>query len=139
MADMGDLRSKLTLYTSEMLLYLNFDSMSIVGRIEQRMGRDGGVLRDIKIAIKKKTAHIVLYGGNWEGTILTTYTDDNTSFWKGLRRDLVREGLPCIQAQASRQEVPQRARPAGVYSVITRLKTSTNGNNLWRVKPSERA
>ena len=31
MADLGDLRSKLTLYTSEMLLYLNFVSMSTVG------------------------------------------------------------------------------------------------------------
>ena len=94
MADLGDLRSKLTLYTSEMLLYLNFVSMSTVGRIEQRMERDGGVLRDIKIAVEKKTAHTVLCGGDREGTILTTYTDDDTGFWKGLRRDLVKEGLP---------------------------------------------
>ena len=94
MADLGDLRSKLTLYTSEMLLYLNFVSMSTVGRIEQRMERDGGVLRDIKIAVEKKTAHTVLCGDNREGTILTTYTDDDTGFWKVLRRDLVKEGLP---------------------------------------------
>lgn len=69
-----------------MLLYLNFASMSIVGRIERWMQ---GVLRDVKIAVKKKTAHIVLSGGNWEGTILMTYTDDDTGFWKGLGRDLV--------------------------------------------------
>ena len=80
MADLGDLRSK---FTSEMLLYLNSVSMSTVGRIEQRMERDGGVLRDIKIAVEKKTAHTVLCGGDQEGTILTTYTDDDTGFGRG--------------------------------------------------------
>lgn len=94
MADLGDLRSKLMLYTSEMLLYLNLVSMSTVGRIEQRMDQDGGVLRDIKIAVEKKTAHTVLCGGNREGSILTTYADDDTKFWRGLRRDLVKDGLP---------------------------------------------
>lgn len=64
MADLGDLRSKMILYTSEMMLYLNLVSMSTVGRIEQRMDRDGGVLRDIKVAVEKKTAHTALCGGN---------------------------------------------------------------------------
>ena len=68
MADLADLRFKLISYTSEMLLYLNLVSMSTVGRIEQRMNRDEAVLRDIKIAVEKKTAHTVL-GRNQEGSI----------------------------------------------------------------------
>ena len=94
MADLGDLRSKLTLYTTEMVFYLNLVSMSTVGRIEHRMLRDGGVLRDIKIAVEKTTAHTVLCGGNREGSVLTKYTDDDTGFWKGLRRDLIKDGQP---------------------------------------------
>lgn len=94
MADLGDLRSKVMLYTSEMLLYLNLISMSTVGRIEQRMDKEGGVLRDIKVAVEKKTAHTVLCGDNREGSILTTYADDDTKFWRGLRRDLIKDGLP---------------------------------------------
>ena len=94
MANLDGLRSKVVLYTSEMLFYLNLVSMRTVGRIEQQMVKDGGVLKDIKIAVEKKTAHSVLSGVNVDGSILTRYTDDDTGFWRELRRELVDEGLP---------------------------------------------
>ena len=48
-----------------MLLYLIFVSMNFLDRIEQRIERDSGVLRNIKINGKKKKAHKILCGGNW--------------------------------------------------------------------------
>ena len=94
MADLSDLRLKMTLYTSEMLFYINLVTMGTVGRIEQQMTKDGGVLNDIKIAVEKKTAHSVLSEANVEGSMMTRYNDDDTSFWRSLRRELVKEGLP---------------------------------------------
>ena len=94
MADLSDLRLKMTRYTSEMLFYMNLVTMGTVGRIEQQMTKDGGVLNNIKIAVEKKTAHSVLSEANVEGSTMTSYNNDDTSFWRSLRRELVKEGLP---------------------------------------------
>ena len=118
MADLGDLRSKLVLYTSEMLLYLNLVSMSTVGRIEQRMDRNGGVLRDIKIAVEKKTAHTVLCGGNREGSVLTAYADDDTGFWRGLRRDLIKDGLPSAAIHKHKHLIKEYVKELGARGIL---------------------
>ena len=119
MADLGDLRSKLTLYTSEMMLYLNLISMSTVGRIEQRMNRDGGVLRDIKVAVEKKTAHTALCG-NWEreGSVLTAYTNDDTGFWRELRRDLIKDGLPSAAIHKHKHLIKRYVKELGARGVL---------------------
>ncbi|CAD6588789.1 MAG: hypothetical protein ASARMPRED_003727 [Alectoria sarmentosa] len=118
MADLGDLRSKLVMYTSEMLLYLNLVSMSTVGRIEQRMDRNGGVLRDIKIAVEKKTAHTVLCGGNREGSVLTAYADDDTGFWRGLRRDLIKDGLPSAAIHKHKHLIKEYVKELGARGIL---------------------
>lgn len=116
-ADLGDFRSKLVSYTSEMLLYLNLVSMSTVGRIEQRMNRDEGVLRDIKVAVEKKTAHAVL-GANREGSVWTTYTSDDAGFWRGLRRDLVKDGLPSAAIHKHKRLIKQYVKELGARGIL---------------------
>ena len=92
-ADLSDLRLKITRYTSEMLFYINLVTIGTIGRIEQQITKDRGVLNNIKIAIEKKIAHSVLSEANIEGSIITRYNNDDTSFWRSLRRELVKEGL----------------------------------------------
>lgn len=116
-AELGDLRSKLVAYTSEMLLYLNLVSMSTVGRIEQRMNRDEGILRDIKVAVEKKTAHAVL-GANQEGAVWTTYTSDDAGFWRGLRRDLVKDGLPSAAIHKHKRLIKQYVEELGARGIL---------------------
>ena len=116
-ADLGDLRSKLMSYTSEILLYLNLVSMSTVGRMEQRMNRDEGVLRDIKVAVEKKTAHAVL-GANQEGSVWTTYTSDDTGFWRGLRRDLVKDGLPSAAIHKHKRLIKKYVQELGARGIL---------------------
>ncbi|CAF9935778.1 hypothetical protein IMSHALPRED_010346 [Imshaugia aleurites] len=118
MADLGDLRSKVILYTSEMLFYVNLISMGTVGRIEQQMNRDGGVLKDIKIAVEKKTAHSVLSGPDTECSILTKYADDDAGFWRGLRRELVREGLPSVVIHKHKHLIKAYVKELGARGVL---------------------
>ena len=61
-------------------MYLSFASMSTVFRIERRVERNGGVLRGIRMPLKKRRLlqyYVEVIGGaqNW-----TTYTDDDTGF-----------------------------------------------------------
>ena len=126
MADLGDLRSKVVLYTSEMLFYVNLVSMGTVGRIEQQMTRDRGVLRDIKVAVEKKTAHSVLSGVNAEGSILTRYTDDDTGFWRALRRELVKEGLPSAAIHKHRHLIKAYVEELGTRGVLDEGSSEEN-------------
>ena len=115
---LSDLRSKITLYTSEMLFYMNLVTMGSVGRIEQQMTKDGGVLNDIKIAVEKKTAHSVLSGTNVEGSMMTRYNDDDTSFWRSLRRELVKEGLPSAAIHEHKHLIKEYVKELGARGVL---------------------
>ena len=117
MADLGHLRSILTLYTSEMLFYLNLISMSTAGRIEEQMKEDKGVLREIKIAVEKKTAHTVL-GGDQEGSGLTDYVDHDTRFWRSLRRDLINDGLPSSVIHKHKHLIKEYVKELGARGVL---------------------
>ena len=117
LVDLREIRFKLMSYTSEMILYLNLVSMGTVGRIEQRMSRDEGVLRDIKIAVEKNTAHTTL-GGNQEGSVWTSYTGDDIGFWRGLRRDLIKDGLPSAAIHKHRHLIRNYVKELGARGIL---------------------
>ena len=117
LVDLREVRSKLMSYTSEMLLYLNLVSMSTLGRVEQRMSRVEGVLRDIKIAVEKKTAHTTL-GGNQGGSVCTSHTSDDTGFWRGLRRNLIKDGLPSAAIHKHRHLIKKYVKELGARGIL---------------------
>ena len=117
LVNLREIRSKLKSYTSEIILYLNLVSTSTVGRTEQRMCRGGGVLRDIQIAVEKTTAHTTL-GGNKEGSVWTSYTDDDPGFWRGLRRDLIRYGLPSAAINKHKHLIEDYVRELGAPGIL---------------------
>jgi tetratricopeptide (TPR) repeat protein len=86
-ADLRDLRSRATYYTSLMTLLLNMRSSGSIGRVEQQMNDAGGQLREIK-TIVNGIAALQISQGDHEGSILSTYTNDDRSAWKDLRREL---------------------------------------------------
>ena len=100
-----------------MLFYLNLISMSTVGKIERRMDRDGGVLRDIKIAVEKKTAHTA-FNGDLEGSTFTAYPDDDTGFWRSLRRDLIKEGLPSAAIHKNKHLIKKYIKELGARGIL---------------------
>ena len=91
-ADIQALRSKIVTYTSAMSLFLDVVSLGSVGRIEQQMSDAGGDLQEIKVAIHDIAAHMTSKG-NDQGSVLTSYTNDDKAVWKDFRRELRREGF----------------------------------------------
>ena len=92
LADVRDMREKLTYYTSALSLFVNMVSMGSIGRVEQKMEIAGGDIREIRIAVNGITAHL-LSATNREGSVLTTYADDDKAVWKEFRKELIEEGF----------------------------------------------
>jgi hypothetical protein len=92
MQDLGELRLQLSNYTSTIALHINLASSRSHGRVEQIMERQGGVLLDMRQTLDVITAS--KSAKNREGSVLTSYADDNKAFWKDIRRDLIAEGYP---------------------------------------------
>lgn len=92
MQDLAELRAKLTFYTSALSLFLNMVSVDSIGRVEKRMDEAGGDLREIRLAVNGITAHLLASKGR-EGSVLTTYAEDDRAVWKELRRELVMDGF----------------------------------------------
>ena len=92
MADVGDLRSKIILYTSSFTFYLNMISMGTVGRIEQEMNNSSGMIREIQLAVNGITTKF-MSRNNYEGSVFTNHADDDKSVWREFRRELRLDGF----------------------------------------------
>ena len=75
-------------------------------------------MNDIKIAVEKKAAHSVLSEANVEGSIMTIYYDDDTSFWRSLRRELVKEGLPSAAIHEHKHLIKEYVKELGARGVL---------------------
>ena len=92
LADVRDLRAKLAYCTSALSLFVNTISIGSIGKVEQQMETAGEDIREIRIAVNGITAHL-LSASNREGSVLTTYADDDKAVWKEFRRELIAEGF----------------------------------------------
>ena len=90
-ADMRDIRAKITYYTAALSLLLNIISLGYTGRVEQQMNNAGVELREIKSAVNFITAQKL--ASSHEGSVLTTYADDEKAVWKEFRRELIADGF----------------------------------------------
>lgn len=91
MRDLSAIRLHLSAHTNAITLFLNLLAIGSQGNVEQHITAQGGELRKIGGDINWIIATLQA-GSNREGSILTSYTDDDKSFWKELRRELVKEG-----------------------------------------------
>ena len=91
-ADVADLRSKITSCTASLSLFLNLVSLGTIGEVERKMNQAGGDLADIKIAVNGITARLSVTAGR-ERSVLTAYTNDDKDAWRELRRGLVKDGF----------------------------------------------
>ncbi len=97
MKDLGDIRMKLSAHTSAIMMSLNLCSLDSLGRVEVTLGRvearsttHGEQLRGIRKALHWVTANMAATSG--DGSVWTSYTNDDQTFWRELRRELVKEG-----------------------------------------------
>jgi hypothetical protein len=93
MLDLHDIRIKMSQYTAALNLFLAMLSVGSQGRVESYMISQGGELKEIRTSLNWMVASMQAKAAT-EGSILTSYSEDDKGFWKGLRRELIGEGFP---------------------------------------------
>jgi hypothetical protein len=91
MQDLGEIRLKISTYSSAITLFLNLLSIGSQGKIEQFMDSQGQELREVRQSLNWITAS--LQAKTREGSILTSYAEDDKAIWKDFRRGLIKEGF----------------------------------------------
>lgn len=87
---LNDLRSRARFFTSTMSTLLETVTSGSLGRIERSLDEAG--LKDLKPAIEG-IARKMVASNRKEGSVLTAYTNDDSTVWRDLRRELVKEKL----------------------------------------------
>jgi hypothetical protein len=85
MQDLAEIRRKLSAHTAAISMCLDLCSSRGQGRIEKQL-RNLGELEGIRETAANMTAR------TGDGTVWTSYKDDDSAFWKKLRRELVKKG-----------------------------------------------
>ncbi|KAK4565696.1 hypothetical protein LTR86_003544 [Recurvomyces mirabilis] len=85
--NLSDVRSKLNQHLAALSTYLSTVGLSSLTRIERGLE----TLPQIKETVDALAAEI--RAGRREGTVMTTYEDDEKEVWKQFRRELVGEGM----------------------------------------------
>jgi hypothetical protein len=90
MKDLAEIRLKLSAHTSALIMSLNLCSLGSQGKVEKQLEGVGGDLEGIRVKVDWIAANIT--AKSEDGTVWTSYTNDDKTFWRELRRELVKEG-----------------------------------------------
>jgi len=93
MKDIEMIRQELATYTSAITLFLNLLSLGSQGKVEEHMVKNREELGELRQSLNWITAMLQASSGNREGSILTSYGDDDKAIWKQFRRELLKEGF----------------------------------------------
>ena len=92
--EVREYRARLTYCTQALSLYLNLHTAGSIGRIEKQMREGSSDLKDIRVAVNNGFAQVLASSfHHGEGSILTTYPDDEKGIWKELRRELIKDNV----------------------------------------------
>lgn len=86
---LGSIRVKLLSHKTTLTLFLDTIQLHQSGKVERKLESHGGQLD----AILDKVDNIASRMGHREGSIMTSYEDDDKEVWKQFRRELVAEGF----------------------------------------------
>jgi hypothetical protein len=92
MKDLAEIRLKLSAHTSALIMSLNLCSLGFQTRVEKQLNNVGGDLGGIRAKVDWIAANMTAKNGDGNGTVWTSYTNDDKTFWRELRRELVKEG-----------------------------------------------
>jgi WD40 repeat protein len=88
--DLADIRPKLSTHTSALNMSLHLCSLGSQGKFEKQLNGLGGDVKGIRAKVDWIAANMVAKSG--DGTVWTSYSNDDKAFWRELRRELVNEG-----------------------------------------------
>lgn len=111
MQDLSKIRLEISAHTNAITMFLNLLSVGSQGIVE-------GMVRELQTSVNwiiATSQASSAASGRREGSILTSYTNDDKSFWRELRRELVKDGFSSSVI---------REHKASIQSYVTRLGSS---------------
>jgi hypothetical protein len=102
MDQLGDIRMKLINHKTSITMLLETVQLHETGRMAAAIDNHGGQLD----MILDKVDHIAARIGQKNGSIMTTYDDDDKEVWKQFRRELVAEGFSSDVLQQHKVSLP---------------------------------
>ena len=127
LANVRDLRLKLTYYTSNLSLFLNMVSMGSMGIVEKQMYEARGDLKDIRRAVNGITAQF-MSGASKEGSVLTDYAGDDKAVWREFRRELVKEGFSSDVIREHKDTIKAYVQELGSRGILDDEDLKDSGN-----------
>jgi hypothetical protein len=106
--DIAEIILKVSASTSTLTLFLILLSIGSQGKVESYMESQGDELRKMRRSLNWIAASMqakALREG--EGSILTTYSGDDKTFWKELRRELIKEGFSSDALQKHKEIIKE--------------------------------
>jgi hypothetical protein len=91
MLDLGSIRLELSTHTNAVTLFVNLLMLGSQGKAEKHMDNHSEELKHIRQSLNWISASF--HASTPEGTVWTTYADDEKEVWRKFRRELVKEGF----------------------------------------------
>ncbi|KAL9039627.1 MAG: hypothetical protein Q9214_004799, partial [Letrouitia sp. 1 TL-2023] len=127
-----EIRARLTYYTSAMSLFLNMLSLGSIGRVEKEMTSANEDLKKIRFAVNRIGAHLL--SGHSEGSVLTTYSDDDKAIWKRLRKELIAEGCSSSVIEKNMDTIKAYVRELCERGLLDEVDAGPNNGKKSRSK-----
>jgi hypothetical protein len=110
------IRGKISTYTAAISMSLHLLALGSQGRVERRLTGQAGDLRGIRESINLLVAKASSQSP--EGSVMTDYANDETAFWRNLRRELVNDGYPSKAIQGQKKLIQDYIRELGSRGVL---------------------
>ena len=127
LANVKDLRSKLTYYTSNLSLFLNMVSIGSMGVVEKQLYEAGGDLKDIRRAVNGITVHL-MSSAIKEGSVLTDYAGDDKAVWRAFRRELIKGGFSSDVIRDHKDTIQAYVKELGSRGILDDEDLKDSGN-----------
>jgi hypothetical protein len=130
MHDLDHVRLQLGNSYAAINVYLILMSSGSLGRVEEMMRKQGGMLAKMLPLLNGSAASFT--ARSQEGTILTSYSNDDTSVWKELRRELRAEGFTSSVISRHRETIMAYVKELGDRGALDELdiESTTRGSAL---------
>jgi hypothetical protein len=114
--EVAKIQAKITTYTAAISMSLHLLALGSQGRVERHLTGQAGDLRGIRESINLLVAKATAQSP--EGSVMTDYANDETTFWRNLRRELVNDGYPSKAIQGQEKLIRDYIRELGSRGVL---------------------
>ena len=111
-----DIREKVMTFTSAISTTLQLLSLGFQGKMERKLDRQGGQLKGICEKVNLVLCRMNIMQA--EGSVMTNYTNDDKSFWRSFRRELVKEGFSSTVLRGREGLIKAYVRELGTRGVL---------------------